>query len=218
MEPIDATIGEVMEEPRATVTPDTPVATIKRRMEGETLRSLIVAEGDRPVGVVRWRDVSLVSGGERIAADVMTVEVPLVRPGTPLATAREHIHDVDLDLVPIVDENGRLIGEVHRARIVLREAESAVADAPAATTAGEDVEPVIHVERGMRVIDVRGDKVGTVDEVIQDESGRITHLIVKQGTLIKHGKRLPIDLVSGVQAGQVTLTITDDDVKRLPER
>ena len=213
----DATVGQVMGPPSETVAPGTPVATVKRRMEGEMVRSLVVAEGGRPVGVVRWRDVSGAEG-ERTAADVMLRELPAVQPETPLAEAREQVHDVDLDLVPVTDGAGHLVGEVARARLVFRETHSAAATAAAKTTAGQDREHTIHLEAGMEVVGADGGKVGTVDEVIQDAAGRITHLRVKQGPLRKHLRRLPVDLVSAVQDRSVTLTITGEDVGRLPDQ
>ena len=51
----------------------------------------------------------------------------------------------------------------------------------------------------------------------QDETGRISHLYVKQGLLIKHRKRLSGELVAMVQPDRVTLTVSGEDVKRLPD-
>ena len=100
-------IQEVMALPQGLVAPNTPLPVVKRRLEGETRRSLLVVDGDRPIGVVRWRDVSAVEDADRTVADVMLGEVPVVTPTTPLIEAREQVHDVDFDLIPVVDEQGR---------------------------------------------------------------------------------------------------------------
>lgn len=210
------TVGEIIGPPSETVTPETPAAVVRRRLEGETLRSLIVAEGRRPVGVVRWRDLGPEAEG-RLAGEVMTTNLPAVRPEMTLAEARALVHDVDVDLIPVVNDQGELVGEIHRAQLVLVEIERPEAEGPVATSSPTDVEPIIHVVKGMDVVRTDGDKIGEVDEVAQDELGRITHLVIRRGLLFKHRKRIPVDEIARVETDRVVLSITEDDVDRLPD-
>jgi CBS domain-containing protein len=205
-----------MGPPSATVTPETPAAVVRRRLEGETLRSLIVAEGRRPVGVVRWRDLGPEVEG-RLAGEVMTTNLPVVRPEMTLAEARALVHDVDVDLIPVVNDQGELVGEIHRAQLVLVEIERPEAEGPVATSSPTDEEPIIHVVRGMDVEGADGDKIGEVDDVAQDELGRITHLVIRRGLLFKHRKRIPVDEIARVETDRIVLSITEDDVDRLPD-
>lgn len=211
------TVADIMGPPSETVTPETPASVVRRRLEGETLRSLIVAEGRRPVGVVRWRDLGPEAEG-RLAGEVMTTNLPVVRPEMTLAEARALVHDVDVDLIPVVNDQGELVGEIHRTQLVLVEIERPEAEGPIATSSPTDVEPIVHVVRGMDVVGADGDKIGEVDEVAQDELGRITHLVIRRGLLFKHRKRIPVDEIAGVETDRIVLSITEDDVDRLPDR
>mgnify|MGYP005856916497 CR=1 FL=1 len=125
----EPTVGAVMVAPIATVTPETPADVVRRRLEGETLRSMIVIEGQRPVGVVRWRDLGSAAEG-RTARDVMTADLPVVRADMTLTEVRAPVHDVDVDLIPVVNDQGELVGELHRAQLVLMEIESPEAEGP----------------------------------------------------------------------------------------
>ncbi|GIW04297.1 MAG: hypothetical protein KatS3mg059_0917 [Thermomicrobiales bacterium] len=212
----EPTVGDVMVEPIATVTPETPAGVVRRRLEGETLRSMIVVEGKRPVGVVRWRDLGPAAEG-RTAGDVMTADLPVVRTDMTLTEARALVHDVDVDLIPVVNDQGELVGELHRAQLVLMEIERPEAEGPVATSDPADVEPVIHVVRGMDVVGADGDKIGEVDEVTQDTLGRITHLVIRRGVLFKHRKRIPVDAVAQIETDRVWLNLTEEDVDRLPD-
>ncbi|MBX6341707.1 MAG: CBS domain-containing protein, partial [Thermomicrobiaceae bacterium] len=101
--------------------PDEPVRAAQRRMEAQTRRSLIVVEGDRPIGVVQWRDIMRVQGPEsdQPVRDFMVREVPVLKTDMTLDEARAQLTgEVDLDRLPVVNEQGQLVGEVPRQAVV----------------------------------------------------------------------------------------------------
>lgn len=212
----DQTIGAVMAPPAMAVSPETPLADVQRLMEAQTLRSVVVVDGDRAVGIVRWRDVPP-AAGTLTAADVMTRGVPAIHPDTTLSTAREQIHDVDLDVVPVTDAVGRLVGEISRGHLVFRERRAAVGEGALSTSDPYDREPVVRIERGMPVRGSDGSTIGEVEQVIENADGDITHLEVRHGLLVKHTTRLPADLIAGTTQDGVRLSATAEDVDRLPD-
>ena len=211
----EATVADVMGPPIETVEPGTPLADVRARMETETRRSVVVAEAGRYLGVVRWRDLAPGAAGR--AGDAIGRDVPTLRPGDDLSDARDRLGDIDLDLVPVVNERGMLVGEMPRERIVRRHAAVKEATAEVATTAGEDREHVVRLAAGMAVVDAAGDKIGSVERVLTDAHGRITHLRLQRGLLGKPHTRLPVDLVASVAADTVTLSVGKEDVARLPD-
>jgi uncharacterized protein YrrD len=59
---------------------------------------------------------------------------------------------------------------------------------------------------------------GTVDRVVTEgESDRVTHLIVRRGTLFPKDREVPVSLVDHVTGDGVFLTITTEELDRLRE-
>jgi len=96
---------------------------------GETLRSvahtlwteavgvLIVGDARRPLGVISERDIvaALAQGADAdtmTAEEVMTTHIICVRRGDPLFDAAGQMLDADVRHLPIVDENGDVVGMV----------------------------------------------------------------------------------------------------------
>jgi len=211
-------VGQVMEPPHETVAAAESVETVRRRLTAETLRALAVAAGGRLVGVVCWDDLERIAPADHArltAADVMRREVPPVHPDTTLGAALALVPDVNLDPVPVTDATGRLVGEVPRAALVVAGPRLAAADAPEATPEPDEAGRVLNIVAGMHVVGRGGDRIGTVDGVVEDSEGRITHLDVKHG-LLHHTTRLPIGLVARVADDTVVLEADHDDIDRLP--
>lgn len=218
----ERTVGEAMRPPAATVAPGTPVADVWRRLEGGTTRSLLVTDGARVVGIVRWRDVEPASpqpDSRQTAADVMVRDAPLLRPELTLDAARTLAAGAapDLGVLPVVDATGRLVGELPSEALIAQQDRVAAAAAPTATSAAEMPERALRLNQGMTVIGRDGDHIGSVTAVVEDGDGRITHLDVAQGRIFTHTKRLPIDLVAGVSGDTVALEVSGDAVGRLPD-
>jgi len=217
-----ASIGDMLTPSLETITPDETVTVAKRRMESQTSRSLIVVDGDRPVGVVQWRGLNRFEGNDLIR-DVMQTDFPVLRAGMSVDEVRSYLSgvDVDLDHLPVVDESGILLGEVPRGMIT--KSETATNAATEAVVAGPEADPSrhsqpqIHLEEGMKVVGVSGKNLGSVEQVELSAEGYISHFAVKYGLLGRNSKRLPADVISNVQGDEVHLNIDQPEFKMLAD-
>ncbi len=193
------------------IEPSEPVRTAKRLMEAQTLRSIVVAQNGRPVGVVKWRDIR-VADNDMLVAELMSTDFPVLRSEMHVADAQGRIGDVDYDNIPVVDDDGMLIGEVPRSALIHHEAhvdsEARVSqDAAAATVA--DSGPSFDIQPDMDVIDAEGHKLGKVSDIVIDPSTQqLSHMIIEHGLLRKKHKRVPVDTVTRVEGDTVVLGIT----------
>lgn len=205
-----AMISDYVSDGLDTIESGETVRSAQRRMEAQTLRSLIVVDGDRPVGVVKWRDLRTADADSTVAT-CMTTDFPVLRHDMRVEDAHGHIGDVDFDNIPVVDEEGRLVGEVPRGAVVHRETSSTEADhvapggAPVTTA---DAGPAWDIQAGMDVVDIDDDKLGKVTEVQTDPTThRLSHFLVEHGLLRKKHKRLPVDTINRIEDGKVILAI-----------
>jgi CBS domain-containing protein/sporulation protein YlmC with PRC-barrel domain len=212
-------VADLVTESVDTISPDESVTVARRRMESQTSRSLIVVEGDRPVGIVQWRSLARLTGDTSVR-DVMLTEVPVLRSNMSVDAVRDEWAnmDVDLDHLPVVDANGALIGEVARGAITKSETTTTAATQPvvAGPEADRDV-PTVRLEQGMTVNGASGKKLGTVDEVELNAEGNISHFTVKYGMLGRNSKRLPADVIDTVDGGEVRLNLDQVEFKMLAD-
>jgi hypothetical protein len=189
-------------------------------MESQTSRSLIVVDGDRPVGVVQWRGLAQ-ADGSTLVRDVMHTEFPVLHPGMSIDSLRESLsgQDVDFDHLPVVDENGTLVGEVPRGSITKREVTADASTQPIVSgpDASSSAGPAIHLEEGMKVVGSGGSKLGSIDQVELNSEGYIAHFTVKYGLLGRSSKRLPADVIRDAGDNTVTLTIDSVEFKMLSD-
>lgn len=217
-----ASIGDMLTESIDTITPDETVTVAKRRMESQTSRSLIVVDGNRPVGVIQWRGLARREGNELIR-DVMLTEFPVLRSQMTVDEVRSYLSgvDVDLDHLPVVDDSGMLLGEVPRGLIT--KSETATNAATQSVVAGPDAnmtrdsQPSVHLEQGMKVIGASGKNLGSVDLVDLSAEGHIAHFTVKYGMLGRNSKRLPADVISRVEGNEVHVNLDQPEFKMLAD-
>jgi CBS domain-containing protein len=215
-----STVSDLMIPEVDTIALDEPVISARRRMESQTSRSLIVVDGDRPVGVVHWRGLAQ-ADGSTLVRDVMHTEFPVLHPEMTLDSVRDSLanQDVDFDHIPVVNESGTLVGEVPRGSITKREVTAdastqPVVSGPDSTTS---TGPAIHLEEGMKVVGSAGSKLGSIDQVELNSEGYIAHFTVKYGLLGRNSKRLPADVIRDAGDGTVTLTIDSTEFKMLSD-
>lgn len=192
--------------------------TAHRRMESQTLRSLIVVDGERPVGVVKWRDIRSADSDSPVSS-FMTTDFPVLRRGMTIPDAHGHLGDVDFDNIPVVDDEGRLIGEVPRGAIVHHE--TSVNDADRIDVNGNPVVtdgPHFDLSTDMDVVDVEDSKLGTISEMSNDPTTHsLAHIMVEHGLLRKKHKRIPVDTINRVEDGKVFLGISKIEWDFLPD-
>jgi predicted transcriptional regulator len=204
-------ISDLVSEGLDTIEAQELVRAAQRRMEAQTLRSLIVVDGDRPVGVVKWRDLRSADADSTVAT-CMTTDFPVLRKDMHVTEAHGHIGDVDFDNIPVIDEEGRLVGEVPRGAIVHHEVPTDHEDHVTAT--GDPAIPASdsafpELRAGMDVVDVDGGKLGKVTELSDDPTThRLAHVLVEHGLLRKKHKRLPTDTIGRVDGDTIVLKIS----------
>ncbi len=139
-------IAEIMNTNVETVAPDTDLGTLLRRQGDKASRLLYVLDQGRLVGVVSsldllkavapaWLDEnlsralsdehpltlrSLKDTAGRTARDVMTARPVALSPQDHVLRAEILIRDTGVNVLPVVDETGALLGEVGRGQILRR--------------------------------------------------------------------------------------------------
>ena len=215
----DQMSGQMAEETRIsdlitgdldTIEASETVRAATRRMESQTLRSLIVVNDDRPVGVVKWRDLRNADVDSPVSAYMVT-DFPVLRNSMDITEAHGHLGGVDFDHIPVVNEDGQLIGEVPRGAIVHHETSSEQEDR--VTVNGDPViettRPSFDLRADMDVVDVEGSKLGKVTEITNDPTThRLSQVLVEHGLLRKKHKRIPTDTIKDVSDDTVVLAIS----------
>jgi len=217
------TVGQVMTPAHDIIRQDEEIRMARRRMESEAKRSLIVVDGDAPVGILQWGQLLRQSDrpNELYVADFMTRDVPLLKQDMPLDAAGERLTNVDLETLPVVDSEGHLVGEVLRSAITRRQesAGHAVASEPIAAGAPTSLNntPLSQVTTGMTVSGSSGSKLGQVSDMLVSASGHLEAIIVEHGLFGRKHKKVPADLITSVGDDQVIVTIDSPEFKALAD-
>lgn len=68
----------------------------------------------------------------------------------------------------------------------------------------------VMIGKGTDVVGADGKKVGSVDEVVFDEHGRMTGFVVKEGLIFKHQLRVPMDWVDNAGEDEILLNVSSN--------
>ena len=110
-------IEDLARDDVVTATPDTLVPALASLMEEEAVGSVVIVDGETPVGIVTDRDLAirvLADGehpGERTAEDVMTDDLTTVEAGVGFYEAAELMADHGVRRLPVC-EGDTLVGIV----------------------------------------------------------------------------------------------------------
>jgi CBS domain-containing protein len=98
-----------------TATRETPIGELARLMDDERLGDLVIAEDDRPVGIVTDRDIALavarnetlegLTAEDIMSRDPVTIHEDATAVDLPARMAEGHVRRI-----PVVDEDGKLVG------------------------------------------------------------------------------------------------------------
>lgn len=99
------------------VTPDTTLKFVAELMKNKNLGCVVIAEEQKPVGIVTDRDIAL-RGGSLCGEDwdmspissIMTREVCTIRKDTGIFDAIQEMKSSGVRRLPVVDAGGRLVG------------------------------------------------------------------------------------------------------------
>ncbi len=106
----------VMESPPM-IGVDTPLTEVAEHMVSTGYRQIPIVKGRRPIDIISRKDIIKVIPrikelGNLVVSDIMTNDVQVVREGDSLTTAVEIMSTLDIRTLPIVDDEGKLIGIV----------------------------------------------------------------------------------------------------------
>lgn len=116
-------LNEVMQSDVETVSPDTPVREVARRMRDGNIGFLPILDGETLVGVVTDRDVVLRSVAQSKDADttpvrdIMSMEVVCCFDDESLEHAKAMMSDHRVRRLPVISRDHRLIGVVNMADV-----------------------------------------------------------------------------------------------------
>jgi len=97
------------------IEPDDPVKLAAKRMEDKMVGSLVVIEGDKPVGIITDRDIAIrVVGGEKSpdtpVREVMTKDPVAISEDATFFELTKTFRDAAVRRLIVVDKDGRLVG------------------------------------------------------------------------------------------------------------
>jgi acyl dehydratase/CBS domain-containing protein len=111
----DVTVREVMTRTVETTTPSTAVRAVVRQLHEADVGSIVVVDGDEPVGIVTDSDVLGLVVDDRLegvtAADCLSAPVVAVDVDEGIEAAADVLRDHGIDQVPVLDD-GALVGIV----------------------------------------------------------------------------------------------------------
>lgn len=109
-------VKDIMHKGAEWVSPDTPVATLAKKMKQYDVGALPVGENDRLIGMVTDRDIAVrgVADGKDIskltARDVMTKGIVWCRTSDSANEAARLMESKKVRRLPVIDENKRMVG------------------------------------------------------------------------------------------------------------
>jgi signal-transduction protein with cAMP-binding, CBS, and nucleotidyltransferase domain len=108
-------LGKLLVRKAVKVQPKDSLATAAKLMEKENVGAVVVAEAERPVGIVTDRDLALATCVHGASADahvqsVMTCPVSTIREDEGLFDATQQMMELAVRRLPVVDQLERLVG------------------------------------------------------------------------------------------------------------
>jgi CBS domain-containing protein len=121
------TIRDIMTKDVQTVNPESTIKDAAQLMKSNDFGSLPVCEGRKVVGMITDRDIAIRGvaegrdpGSTRVG-EVMTKEIVSVRETSDLKEAERIMHDRQLRRLPVLNEQGELVGYLAMAKIARTE-------------------------------------------------------------------------------------------------
>ena len=125
-------VADIMTRSVECVAPETPVREVAERMKTRNIGSLPVCQNGKLVGTITDRDVTVRATAdgrnpdETPVGDIMSKEVVTVRPDQDLSEAEQLMHDHQVRRLPVVDDDGTLVGYLSMAKIAQNEQDEKV--------------------------------------------------------------------------------------------
>jgi CBS domain-containing protein len=204
-----STLDELFAQDVDSIGSSEPASHAKRRMDTNETRSLLVVDNERLIGILRRNTLLKVSDAEleQPVSAFMTEDVPKVSRTQSVHDAHASLGgDINIEQVPVLDENGNLVGVINRGDLVAAATPTGGSTADSGSTAAR-----IPVEEGMTVKDSTGSKLGTLKEATFKTDGNIEFMVVEHGMIFKSHKQMPGDVVDRVEDGDLILAISSTE-------
>ena len=127
-----AKVADIMTRDVETVSPLATVQEAAERMKAANIGSLPVCQESRLIGTITDRDITIrvtAEGRDPQATpvrDVMSHPVVAVRPQQDVLEAEQLMHDHQVRRLPVVEQDGRLVGYLTTATIAKKEGDERV--------------------------------------------------------------------------------------------
>jgi predicted transcriptional regulator len=202
------------------VHPGDPLHLVRNLMGVRKLSTVIVAHDNRPVGVVRWDDITQGDAGPdtSLTRDIMVEDCPVLTENTSSSTVCSSLEASGLDQLPVVNNAGKIIGIVPRETLGEamctdeRDGNSEHYDQP---TTGQ-IRRAFNVRPGMNVYSSDRRKLGLVDRMFL-EHGRVTGFLVTHGLLGRRHKQLQFDVVDHLEDETIILGVDQTTFLQIPD-
>lgn len=113
------TVGELMTRRVITARPGMGLAEAVRRMRADRVDSLVIVDGDdKLLGTVTARAIQEARGRARTLEELIDATHPFAEPGASATEALQRMFIDQLDYMPVVDEEGRVVGIITRTSLV----------------------------------------------------------------------------------------------------
>lgn len=127
-----AKVADIMTRDVETVGPTATVQEVAERMKAANIGSIPICQDSHLVGTITDRDITIRVTAEgrdpqvTVVRDVMSQPVVTVRSQQDVLEAEQLMHDHQIRRLPVVEQDGRLVGYVTTATIAKRDADEKV--------------------------------------------------------------------------------------------
>jgi CBS domain-containing protein len=100
-----------------TAAPDATLASVARQMEQHNVGAVVIADADRPIGIITDRDLALALGAHEVSPRtevhaIMNRRVVVIPDNAGILTATRLMRETGVRRLPVVDQADRLTGMV----------------------------------------------------------------------------------------------------------
>jgi len=208
-------ITTLIEPPLMAVDMRVPSAVAVRRLEEEGNHTAIITDEGKPIGLIRLATARAEASEEKMVGQLTVEPLPVVLPHTATVDDAIRMNTGSVDRLPVVDENGVLVGELPRTKIAAIGLHEGDEVPVVAERLGSEVP--LTVKAGQAVVGSDGGHIGMVkDVVVEVNTGRVGHIVVQEGKLFKKDRKVPVDLIDPEMTDEsVHLKVDKTDIDRL---
>ena len=121
-------IRDIMTKNVFKVNPSNTLREAAQLMKTEDIGSIPVCEGDRVIGIITDRDIAIRAVAEvrdpgvTLVSEIMSKDIVGVRAESDIQEAERLMHDHQLRRLPVLDDQGNLVGYLSMAKVARTEA------------------------------------------------------------------------------------------------